>query len=128
MPLANLIDDFEFFDLQGAIVYRQEQLEIFERAGVNGSGIRRLGQRGEPFELVSVQFHEDFAAALAALQDYGDLAGTDPVELVRNGESHGDYLVLNVKEIATEAVSTICADGVDPTYQIRQTVRWRLLG
>jgi hypothetical protein len=128
MPvLENSINNLQFFDLTGPIVYSQEKIELFEREGVDGLGARRLGSRGEPFELSSITYHQNWSTALAALGVYHALPGTDPVTVVRNGTDHGVFLVLAVAEVKTEAVLTVAGVGVPSTYEIRQVVRWVLV-
>lgn len=125
--LTNSIGANTFVELTGAIFYRQEQLEIFNRPGVVGSGVRRLGARGTPFELTSKQYHADFAAAKTALQTYDDAPGTNPVTLIRNSIDHGTYLVLEVMEVSTVAVMNPSGNA-NPAHTVLQTVKWKLLG
>jgi hypothetical protein len=91
----------------------------------SGTGLRKLGQRGVPFELVSVQFHATFAAARAAMQSYDDAPGTAAVALVRNGENHGNFFVLRVVERITQAVFNPTGNA-NPAHTVRQEVVWTL--
>jgi hypothetical protein len=127
MPvLENSIGGLQFFDLVGAIFYAQEQLELLERPGVQGTGVRRLGARGQPFELVSITYLPNWSTALAVLGVYHQLPAANAVTVIRNGTDHGTFKVLEVSELETRAVLGVAGVGVPSTYEIRQVVRWIL--
>lgn len=127
MPIhVNSIGAFTFFDLVGTIYPRQEQLEIIERPGVDGSGARRSGARGKPFVLVSVAYYTDWTDYHMSLYEYKDLVGQDPQTLTRNDEDYGTFLVLEVTEVQPpQAVMNVAGD---PTKQVRGVTRWTMLG
>lgn len=125
--LTNSIGAYQFASIRGAIFKPQEQLEILTRPGVNGNGLRRLGRRGKPFELVTVAFYADLTAAKTALEDYQTLPGSVALTLTRSGVDHGDYNVLEVQEVDTFAVTTPCGNA-DPTATACMILKWTLLG
>jgi hypothetical protein len=134
MPVhTNSIGDFEFLQIEGAPHLRQEQLEIIERAGVDGSGLRKLGRRGRPFELQTTNYEESFETAQSKMQEYKALVGDDPVDLVRMSLEEGTFLVLEVRERALfaifNAIGGIQDDPGEPVnHEACHIVSWTLLG
>jgi hypothetical protein len=124
---TNSIGSYQFVAIRGAIFYRQVQLEVFNRPGVDGSGLRRLGARGKPFDLITLQFHADETAAKTALQTYQTVPGTVALTLTRRGVNHGDYQILEVDEVATVPVLNPSGNA-NSAYTSMQTCRWKLLG
>jgi hypothetical protein len=103
--LENSINGNQFASLTGAIHYAKEQLEVIERAGVDGTGLRRLGSRSEPSQLVSVTYCATFTAAATLVNvTYKALIGANPVTVIRNGFTHGNFAVKSVREVRTYAV------------------------
>ena len=96
MPVhLNQIGDFEFIDLIGNIAGRQERIELFERAGVEGHGARKNKVAGEPFQLVAIRYVEDFDSAAAEFTELLAATGT-VVEVTQNTVNYGEYLQLHV--------------------------------
>ena len=125
--LENSIDAKQFASLTGPIFYQQQQVEVIERPGVTGSGLRRLGVRGKPFTLTSKTYCDDFADAADFVDEYNDLVGEDPVVLIRNGVGHGNYLVLEVQEV--ETIPVLNATGNVPVGATACLIcSWKLLG
>jgi hypothetical protein len=124
--LTNSIGAYDFVSISGKIFYRQQQIEVFNRPGVTGSGLRRLGERGQPFELTTKQFHADFAAAKTAIGLYLALIGGTLPSLTRHGVDHGDYAVLTVTDL-TEPVLNPTGNATS-SHTVMQTCVWKLLG
>jgi hypothetical protein len=133
MPVhTNSIGDFSFLEMRGSPFLRQQDLEIIERDGVNGSGVRRLGLRGKPFQLETTNYLHDFATALAAMDAYKEAVGDDPVPLIRHSENEGNFIVLGVAERDCYAIFSaiggiVSVDNPLP-HEVCQIVSWTLLG
>jgi hypothetical protein len=124
--LVNSIGSAVFFDLIGTIYLRQEQIEVIERPGVDGSGARKSGARGKPFQLLAVSYHDSWSAFHTAMTAFKAYPGTDPQTLTRNGESYGSFLVLDVMEARPpQAVLNVAGS---PSSQVRAETAWTLLG
>lgn len=134
MPIhTNSIGDFEFLEIQGPPYLRQEQLEIIERLGVSGSGVRKTGERGKPFQVTTTNYEESFETAKNKLDEYKLLVGADPVEFIRNDLSEGTFLVLNVIErdryAIFNAIGGLQEDEAHPvSHECCHIVTWTLLG
>lgn len=128
MPVhTNSINGFLFLEMQGPPYLRQQQLEIIERPGVDGSGVRRLGKRGKPFQLQTTNYLADFSEAHNAMLAYKDLVGDDPVSLTRRTVSEGTFLVLEVVERNCYAIFNSLG-GFDGGEEVCHEVIWTLLG
>lgn len=128
MPVhTNTIDNFHFLGMEGAPHLRQEELEIFERPGVDGSGVRKLGARGKPFEVRTTNYVASFTVAKELMDQYKALAGEDPVEWIRQSVSEGTFLVLAVRETARYAIFNALG-GFDGGEEVCHEVTWVLLG
>jgi hypothetical protein len=125
--LTNSIGAYSFADLVGAIARRQQQIEIFERPGITGSGLRTLGSRGKPFTLKAVAYVADLAAAKTLFEGYIALPGTATQAVTRDGVNHGNYFVLEVEEISTIQVLNVTGN-VTAGSTVCLTTNWKLLG
>lgn len=116
MPLLlHAIGPFTFDALRGEIQLEREENEVIVRPGVDGSGIRRLGQRGRPFVVETMRYETSYASAEVVLQLYQGLIEIDPVQVVKNTIVSRDlHQVLEVEKVAispcTTAVGTIVAN------------------
>lgn len=134
MPVhTNSIGGYRFLELQGVPYLRQEQLELVERDGVDGTGVRKLGKRGKPFQFVSVNYEESFATAAAKMLEYIDLVGLGPVDIVRNSIEEGGFVVLSVVERERYAIfSQLGGIQEDEDHPVNleccHIVAWTLLG
>lgn len=115
----NSIGDFAFLRLEGEpLGTLRQEIELFKRAGVNGTGAVRQGFKAEPFTLRSMVDAPDQASGWQMFFAYHALVGGDPVELVwRNmpvTQSTGAMLLVldcRVIDIATLAAATA---GLNP--------------
>lgn len=128
MPFhTNKIGDFQFLDIQGAPYLRQQDLELIERHGVDGTGVRKRGRRGKPFQLETLVYVEDFETASELMAQYALLVGDDPVTLMRQSVDEGTFLVLGVVERQRYAIFQSLG-GFDGGEQCCLIASWVLLG
>lgn len=125
MPvLTNSIGGYTFFDLLGVIYASQQQVELIDRPGVDGSGARLTGKRGKPFSLVSVTYYANFTAAKTAMATFVAMK-TSLQNLTRNSVSYGNYIVLEIAEAKPPfAVINVAGAG---GAQCRAEVKWTLV-
>lgn len=129
MPVhTNSIGDFEFLSLEGAFYLRQQQKELIERAGVDGSGARRLGRRGRPFEVLTVNYEESLESAHDKMLQYIELANDDPVTVIQASVDKGTYLVLEVRERVPAYAIFPSLGGLVGGEEACHEVVWVLLG
>lgn len=122
-----------FDSLSGEVVLRGEELEVINRPGVIGSGVRKLAARGKPFELASVVYCLNWDSVKTVSEYYKTLIGMDPLYLVKQDVKWGTFLVLDVEVTNSQAVYSICGDTVFKDYfptplEIRLEAKWKLLG
>lgn len=129
MPVhVNKIGEFQFLQMAGPPYLRQEQVELIERPGVDGSGLRRLGQRGKPFQVVTTNYVESLAEAKAQMDLYkAEVADDTPLELIRHSVSEGTFFVLAVVEQYKGAIFNSLG-GFDGNEECLHVVTWTLLG
>lgn len=128
MPIhTNSIGDFEFLSMSGAPELRREQVELIERAGVDGTALRKTGQRSRPFEVVTMNYEASFQAAHNKMLQYKSLIGDDPQEWIRHSISEGTWFVVDVKERELYAIFNAIG-GLVGGEQACHVVSWTLLG
>jgi hypothetical protein len=129
MPVhSNSIGDFEFLSMEGQVFYRQQEIEVIDRPGVTGSGARRLGRRGKPFTVLTMNYEANLLAAEAKMQMYIEMKDTeDLVGLVRHDVPEGFFLVLEVREQSRYAI-TNSIGGLVGGEECCHEVAWTLLG
>lgn len=110
---GNFIGEFEFISLHAVPFGPAQQLDLIERPGIPGTGIRRLGVRGEIIRLKSNVDLADFATATELLHYYRALIGANPVPLIWNGSNSIDYgyLVQVLRVIPTACTDNATAVG-----------------
>ena len=103
------IESLQFIAIQGWWIPPQEQLQIEQRAGVDGVELTQKGLHSEPFTLRSQVDATDYAAAVAALDTYVALVDDDPVIVVLGDESSADHgfncQVLRVRAVDIRKIS-----------------------
>ena len=131
MPIAeHSIGGLQFLCLQGSPQLAQEQLERFSRGGVDGHGFRRLGTRGESFELISIVDAPSLASARSVgYPAYVALVATEPVPLVKDGVAWGNYVVEKVS-LAPNGIRAVAnfVGGLNPPSLALLVCRWQLIG
>lgn len=97
MPVTEKrIANFEFLDLRGAPNLFETEIEVITRPNLDGTILRELGKRGRPFTLNSVVDVIDVHDGRTVANDYRDLVGGGPVELVWHDY---DFEVFDSKQI-----------------------------
>ncbi|MBL9125832.1 MAG: hypothetical protein JNG90_19480 [Planctomycetaceae bacterium] len=111
--MSNAIGNFEFISLREVPFGLSRQLELIERAGVNGTGIRRTGIRGRPIQLRSHVDTPDTASAIEQLELYRALIGADAVNLIWNDVPSYDagYAVVVLDVVPVTARGVVSAVG-----------------
>lgn len=130
MPIAtHSIDGLQFLCLLGDVQERQQQIEAFARGGVDGHGFRKLGKRGEPFELTSIVDAPSLEQAKVGYEAYLARVATNPVVLIKDGLNWGTYVVMHVA-LAPKGIKAIAnmAGGINPPSMAMLTCKWTLLG
>lgn len=128
MPVhTNKIGAFYFNDIIGEIALRQEQVEVFERKGTDGVGLRTTGKRGRTFQLQTVNFVATYEYAKLAMVSYKALIGGPPQPIIRYTVSFGTFAVLDVVEVSAKAVLNTLG-GMNPPNEVRQVCQWTLIG
>lgn len=128
MPVyINKIGDFQFLEMDGVFHLRQQELEPITRVGIDGTGLRRLGERGKPFEVVTLNYEADFDSAEDKVDEYLELVGSDPVAVIRFSESEGDFFVLQVREQRPPFAIFNSLGGLVGGEQVCHLVSWTLL-
>jgi hypothetical protein len=127
--IGNSPDEFYFEDLQGAIVLRAQKLQLLERLGIDGTGVRKTGVRGVPFQLRSVHYVADWDATEEALLAYQSLIGAEPVDVWQHDVLFGTFLVLNVEQLPeTRACYNVTPGTIVENPECLQYCLWTLLG
>ncbi len=128
MPIhTNTIGAFAFEDIRGRLQPKAQQLEVIVRPGHAGETTRKTGIRAVPFQVLTLHYVADWAAAKAALVAYVAAidAGT-PLEVVQHSLSYGYFKVLQVTEVEARAcvqsIGTLIANA-----EVMQVVAWTLL-
>lgn len=129
MPVHhNSIGSFEFISMEGAVYPRQQQKELLERAGVDGTGARKTGLRGKPFQLLTVNYEASLQAAADKLEQYADLCDEDvQIALVKHDVPEGFFMVLEVVERERYAIFNSLG-GLAGGEECCHEVIWTLLG
>jgi hypothetical protein len=129
MPFhQNSIGSFQFLSMDGAVYPRQQQKELIERSGVGGTGARKLGIRGRPFELLTTNYEQSLIAAEGKLQEYADLCDEDvPIAVVKNGVPEGSFILLEVRERARFAIFN-AVGGFEGGEECQHEVIWTMVG
>jgi hypothetical protein len=130
MPTAeHSINGLQFLCLKGEVFLRQEELETFNRGGVDGTAFRKLGKRGQPFELISIVDAPSLEDAKAGFEAYRDIVATNPVTVIKDGINWGNYVVLRVS-LAPKGIKAVAnfAGGLNAPSLALLTCRWELHG
>lgn len=118
-------------DRGGAPAFVQQQTEIVQRPGVEGTGIILHGRKGQPFQMRSGCDYATLGDALDAFLAYNDSVGTDPAQLVWGGTDYEMtfnvlYGILHVELIRARRIS--CgAGGTETTPGAWLEALWTLV-
>jgi hypothetical protein len=75
------------------------QTELLTFPGIDGVGIRELGIRGEPFEIVTMEYRDSLTSARTAAQDYlSYIASGAPygIRVIQRDVDQGVYGVMKI--------------------------------
>ena len=104
MASVNRIGEFLFLTLKGEIQTKREHVRTLTRAGVEGIAFALDGIWGEPFDLESQLDHLSVVKADEAHQEYLELLGKDPVDLVYTSTTFGTVKVVDIQQGGLETV------------------------
>ena len=100
------IGTFDFISLKGGVIPGSgEQVEEITRPNVDGVAYRKIGKRGEPFEMESLVDVLDAAAAKTLLTNYKALQGTLQNLELEDGSIYSNVIVLNIRETGRQVVT-----------------------
>jgi hypothetical protein len=118
---------YTFVDIEGNPQFAQQQHELLQRAGINGTFARKTGVRGTPFQLVTRGYVADYATTVTAMTAYRALVDNNyGVQLTRHSVVYATpLLLLAVEEIDQRAC--LNAVGVAGNPQVYHIVRWNLI-
>ena len=134
---ANSIGVFQFDDLNnpfsrnGSPLLVRAENEIIQRPGVHGTGIRRLGVKGETFQMISVRYKASMLLAAELNKLYTDLTKS-VAQNIRFQNLDFDsigmlYAVLNVSDADMMPVRNLVGAIDGPLVSaIKLTVTWTL--
>lgn len=126
----NSIGPFPFISLQGQLQPPREMTSIDDRPGVDGTEITLLGNKGEPFTMISRVDAENLSNGEMYHSVYKTIIGT-AVELVRGGvstEANG-YLVmvLAVRRLDVFPISGAVGNTIHPPSEAMVITEWDLI-
>jgi len=114
--------EFEFIALSGTVQKPGPVLEDLSRPGVNGTALRDLGMRGQPFELIGFRDFDDafdadefFAGLQAAARDTVIL--TDDFNMI-----YGSVALLSVMRIDQRKIASVVG-GLSLAPTVLMTLR-----
>lgn len=127
MPTAtHSIDAYQFLCLKGEVVTAQEELDEFNRGGVDNTTFKKLGSRGRPFQLLSIVDAPDLDDAKVGFLAYVALTATT-VTLIKDGINWGTFVVKRV-DIAPNGMKAVAnfAGGINPPSTAMLACVWTL--
>jgi len=131
MPLvSNQIDAFAFISLDGNPQALKKQLTPLARAGVDGTTLLDEGSRGRAFTLRSKVDQANVTTGWRTLQEYKDLIGTDPVDLIWNdAELSEDTVQVAVLDVTLARLVALAGGtgGLNPPSLAWLECDWTLL-
>lgn len=128
MPVSEKrIASFEFLDLKGVPNLYEKEIETITRPNLDGTIIRELGKRGRPFALNSVVDVIDVHDGRTVANDYRDLVGGGPVELVWHDYDFEVFdskqvMVLRVDITSIQTIGIIAGAIRDQTFTASEAI------
>jgi len=109
-----------------------QQLETYQRAGVEGAGFRVLGARGTPLDVTLTEHLTGYVLSRPLVLQYQSLIGIDPVEVWFNKQRllpliRTKFAVLDVTEIACDTHVRLLGPGYNLPGGAALVTRWKLL-
>lgn len=121
--MTEYIGSNAFIKLTGDVQPEQMQLQEITRPSVSGSAWRRLGTRGNEFELEGVIDVANASAANALITAYKTTIGTI-ISLQMRGHTYANYLVLDAQVTERKQTATAVGGENNGTWLVRS--RWKL--
>ena len=105
--------------------------EIIQRPGINGTAIRRVGSKGEPFEMLSLASAANVSAGSSLIHAYRGMQAQTAYPLNWRGYNFDAvsvrYVVLNVRVQSVAPVSNLIVSGVVSTDTVLVRALWTLI-
>jgi hypothetical protein len=136
MPLNSWyhrIDRFTFQFWQGDCPEAPtQQLETYQRAGVEGAGFRLLGARGVPLDVTLTEHLTAYILGAPLVRQYQSLIGLAPVEVWWNQQRllpllQTKFAVLDVTEVECQVNVRLLGPGYNLPGGAALVTRWKLL-
>jgi len=127
------IDNFFFNVMRGPIGKYHEEVEVVRRAGVNGTLIRQLGERGSPFRVDTWRDVFDLSTGRNFYDQYSNLIGSGPVAFTWSNYTTSNAATenLNVHVLSVDVISLASAARVSNAFSANSsailTCAWQLL-
>ena len=103
---------------------------MFQRPGVDGTALRRLGRKGKPFPVRAVVDVPNLTAGRVAINAYQLLVGADPVGITWEGQgSFAEAYAVAALDLRPVDLHSVAAavGGINPPSLALLTVDWLLL-
>lgn len=120
--------EYDFQDLQGNILLREEQIQVFREPGVDDYGLRSFGVQGPEFTLVSSEYVATRAAAETQLGLYEALktGATLGVKITQLSTDYWPADVIGVRRAAPVQRIANAAGSLVASPNFELQVAWRL--
>jgi len=104
--MAASIGGYEFVEMVGPVGMPHERVQLLERPGVSGVGLRLLGRGCEPFVVATTTDLSTAGAANTAMVNYRALVGSSVTVVDTHARSFANVFVLAVMEVGVEKMLT----------------------
>jgi len=107
----NKIGPHAFIRIAGPLEGAVRQVEILRRSGVDGVALWDTGERGRPVRVVAEVDVQDRITAELKMQEFREMIGTDPVEVIWNdipftAVAQVKFSVLDVRKVRSFRILT----------------------
>ena len=125
---VNQIGKFTFDHMIGEIAPSREQVEIFQRPGVDGLGFRTYGKRGQPFQVETRRYEASDPLARAVRDLYLELIGTAPVKVAKRSVlQSGLFKVLDVSTTSIAQRTSVVGSTIVLNPTVVLICQWTLV-
>ena len=128
--LTNSIGPFRFISLDGELDHTGESIAIDSRPGVYGMEFTLLGEKGQPFSMMSIVDVDDLTQASIQMISYKELIELNTVNVWKNGiPILGGFLVkvLNVTKTRAFKIVTPVGNKISNQAGAILECRWDLI-
>lgn len=97
---ASAATTYNYQSIKGNVDNARLRVELLTRLGIDGVGIRELGNAGQPFAIEAVEHLENFGQVKTAIETYQALIGSGAeygVRVTQHSVVQGVYGVLDVQ-------------------------------